>query len=90
MNTPASPDPQILFNELQAAIRSQVLAERPRQTPTDSRRLLNVKEAAEYLGRTNAAIRQLIYKKTLPVVRFDRAVRIDVRDLDRLIEENRT
>jgi excisionase family DNA binding protein len=50
---------------------------------------LTVPQAAEYLGRTDSAIRQLIFKKVLPVVRFDRAVRIDIRDLDKLIEDAR-
>ena len=90
MNINASPDPQRLFSELSAAIRTQVLAEQPKQTHAAARRLLTVQQAAEYLGRTEAAVRQLIHKRIVPVVRFDRNVRIDVRDLDRLIEENRT
>jgi excisionase family DNA binding protein len=90
MNTNAVPDPQHLFNELTAVIRSQLITEQPKQAAPTGRRLLAVKQAAEYLGRTEAAVRQLIHKRILPVVRFDRAVRIDVRELERLIEEYRT
>ena len=39
------------------------------------------------MGRTESAVRQLIHKKQIPIVRFGRNVRIDVRDLDALIEE---
>jgi hypothetical protein len=31
----------------------------------------------------------LIHKRMLPVIRFGRNVRIDVRDLDRIIDANR-
>jgi excisionase family DNA binding protein len=90
MSTTATPDPQRLFSELAAAIRSQIISEQPRRPEAAARRLLTVKQAAEYLGRTEAAVRQLIHKRIIPVVRFDRAIRIDVRDLDRLIQEYRS
>lgn len=90
MTTNAISDPQHLFNELTTAIRSQLISEQPKPAPSTGRRLLTVKEAAEYLGRTEAAVRQLIHKRIIPVVRFDRAIRIDVRDLDRLIQEYRS
>jgi excisionase family DNA binding protein len=89
MSTNAIPDPQHLFNELTAVIRSQLTAEQPKQRQAAGRRLLTVKQAAEYLGRTEAAVRQLIHKRIIPVIRMDRAIRIDIRDIDRLIEENR-
>jgi excisionase family DNA binding protein len=52
-------------------------------------RLLNVPEAAEYIGRTEEAFRQMIHRGKIPVVRIDRRVQIDRTDLDRLIERNK-
>jgi hypothetical protein len=49
------------------------------------RRLLNIKDAAEYLGRTEWAVRELIWKG-LPVVRIDRRIQLDLQDLDALID----
>ena len=51
-----------------------------------SRRLLNLRDAAVYLGRTEWAVRELIWKGRIPVVRIDRRIQLDVRDLDALIE----
>ncbi len=53
-------------------------------------RLLTVEQAAVYLGRTEEGVRHLIASDRLPTVRMDRRVYIDVRDLDRLIEESKT
>ena len=44
--------------------------------------LLNVKDAAIYLGRTEQSIQHLIFQKELPVVRIGRRVHLDRRDLD--------
>ena len=49
-------------------------------------RLLDVEQAAVYLGRTKVSVQHLISAGRLPVVRVDRRVFIDVRDLDTLIE----
>jgi len=83
-------NPQSILATLEATIRAQVLSEQqstPQRTPCA--RLLTAAQAAAYLGRTEGSIRQLIHKKVLPVIRFDRAVRLDVRDLDKLIEDSR-
>ena len=47
------------------------------------------REATEFMGRSETAMRQLIHKRLVPVVRFGRNVRVDIRDLEHLIEENR-
>jgi len=54
-----------------------------------ARRLLNVEEAAEYVGYTPAAVRHMVTKRQLPCVRNGRTVRFDVADLDRWIEEHK-
>jgi len=51
--------------------------------------LLNVKEAAAYIGRSEQAVQHLIFQKELPVVRKGRRVHLDRRDLDAWIEKNK-
>ena len=51
--------------------------------------LLNVKEAAVYLGRSEQAIQHLIFDRELPVARMGRRVHLDRRDLDAWIEKNK-
>jgi excisionase family DNA binding protein len=73
-----------------AAIRAQVIAEmqaQQRPKAATQRRLLTCAEAGEYMGKTEAAIRQMVHKKQLPVFRDGRSVRIDVRVLDARIDE---
>lgn len=85
-------DPEILLmHSAIAAIRQQVISEMKTQHPSAApiRRLLTAAQAGEYIGRTESAIRQMIFKKQLPVVRIGRNVRIDVRDLDALINDCR-
>jgi excisionase family DNA binding protein len=48
---------------------------------------LNVEEAAVYLGRTKEAVQHLIAAGKLPVVKPDRRVFLDIRDLDQWIEQ---
>jgi excisionase family DNA binding protein len=53
-------------------------------------RLLTVEQAAMYLGRTEEAMQHLIASGKIQTVRFDRRVFLDIRDLDRLIEDYKT
>jgi excisionase family DNA binding protein len=55
----------------------------------NSHRLLSVKEAAEYLGRSVNSVRHLITKSDIRIVKADRRVQIHVDDLDRWIEANK-
>jgi len=52
-------------------------------------RLLTVRQASDYIGRSTDAIYRLIANGTLPAVRSDRRIHLDVRDLDRWIEDNK-
>ena len=56
----------------------------------DRKRLYTISESAEYLGRTEWAVRHLVWKGLLPAVRIDKRVQIDVRDLDLLISHSKT
>lgn len=52
-------------------------------------RLMTIEQAAVYLGRTATAVRCLITKDAFPSVKADGRVMLDVRDLDRWIEQNK-
>jgi excisionase family DNA binding protein len=49
-------------------------------------RLLDVGETARYLSKTPAAIRQMIARKQIPIVKIGRRLRCDREALDRFIE----
>ena len=51
--------------------------------------LLDVQDAAIYLGRSEQSIQHLIFKHELPVVRVGRRVHLHRRDLDYWIEKNK-
>lgn len=52
-------------------------------------RLLSVSDAAVYLGRSSASVRQMIFYGELPVIRHGRRVHLDKKDLDAFIEQHR-
>ena len=52
-------------------------------------RLLTVQDAANYLGRSAHAVRHLCDMGTLPTVRIDNRVFLDVKDLDKVIAESK-
>jgi excisionase family DNA binding protein len=54
--------------------------------PTLAPRLLSIAQAAIYLGRTEKAVRHLIARAELPVVRHGRRVHLDRAEIDRWIE----
>ena len=54
------------------------------------KRLLTVKNSADYLGRGLYGVRELIWSGQLPIVRDGRKIFLDVRDLDSYIEKNKT
>ena len=55
---------------------------------TVGKRLLNVKEAAQYLGLEVDTVYKKARLRELPHVKVGRALRFDVRALDRYIEQN--
>lgn len=48
--------------------------------------LLNIDQAAKYLGRSVKGVRDLVRKGLLVPVRFDRKIQFRMRDLEELIE----
>ncbi len=55
-----------------------------------TKRLLNEKEAAQYLGRSVWGIREMRYAGKLPFVKDGKRVLFDVLDLNAWIEKNKT
>lgn len=53
-------------------------------------RLLTVKEASTYLGRSVPSIRELIWAGTIPIVRVGRRIHLDLLDLEEWIEQHKT
>jgi excisionase family DNA binding protein len=52
-------------------------------------RLLNIKEAARFLGTTDKTLYTKIWRREIPFIKIGRSVRFDVRDLEALIEQSR-
>lgn len=78
-----------LASQLVEQVTARVLASQVPAIPDQRKiepRLLTVEQAAEYIGRSEQAVRHLIFQRDIPVVRTGRCVRIDRKDLDRWIE----
>ena len=58
--------------------------------PQGNGRLLSTKEASKYLGLSIWTLRDLIWNGDLPIVRFGRKQYVDIKDLNALIERNKT
>jgi excisionase family DNA binding protein len=76
-----------LASELAAKILPQI--ERGNGKSKTLPRLLTVKDAAQYIGRSEQAVQHLIHRRELVVVRKGRRVHLDRADLDRWIEANK-
>ena len=74
---------------LAAQIVARLIPEIEQHSRTRTARLLTVREAAAYIGRTEQAVQHLIHKRELVVVRKGRRVHVDRIDLDRWIEANK-
>jgi excisionase family DNA binding protein len=53
-------------------------------------RLLTAEQAGAYIGRSEQAVRHLIFQRDIPTVRNGRCIRIDRKDLDIWIENNKS
>lgn len=61
----------------------------PADSPTVFKRLYNISEAAQYLGRSPWSVRHLVWSGVLPEVRAGRRVHLDIKDIDAFIEKNK-
>lgn len=64
------------------------LGSQTRLNETVGKRLLDVKEAARYLGLKVGTVYKKSRLRELPSVKVGRALRFDVKALDRYIEQN--
>ena len=83
------------LNEFQSVedFEPKTESKRPCRTPTLLRkRLFTLKEAAEYLGRSQWSMRELVWAGKIPVVRQDggRKIFLDIEDLDNFIDGNKS
>lgn len=76
-----------IADEVAAKVKSTLAADR--QTGRIQPVLLNVKDAAVYLGRSEQSVQHLIFQGELPVVRVGRRIHLDRRDLDAWIEQHK-
>ena len=83
------------FDDFIRAVVKEAVAETVSQLTRDGasapvkRRLYTVDESAVYMGRTLEAMQHMIGAGKIPTVRIDRRVFIDVRDLDRMIDQGK-
>jgi hypothetical protein len=57
---------------------------------TGNKRLYNLKEASVYLGRSVWGVRGLIWAGKIPVVRDGRRIFIDILDLEKFVDSNKS
>ena len=84
--TPLAKQPRHTVDEFLDAI-ADAIADRLERRESLRRRVLDLDQVAEYLGASEDTIHRMVAEGRLAPVRFDRRLRFDVRDLDRLIEE---
>lgn len=53
-------------------------------------RLYDLKQAAQYLGRPVWGVRELIWAGKLPVVRSGRKMYLDIQDMNKFVEREKT
>lgn len=55
---------------------------------SEQKRLFNVEEAAQYIGLTPGTLYNMASRREIPTVKVGRALRFDVLQLDRFIEQH--
>jgi excisionase family DNA binding protein len=79
-----------LVGRIATQVKSDFERDATRQHPVVMPRLLTAKQSAEYIGRSEQAVRHLLFQREIPVVRNGRCVRVDRKDLDRWIENSKS
>jgi excisionase family DNA binding protein len=59
----------------------------PIESGNDDIRLLNVREAARYLGTTAKTLYTMAWRREIVFVKMGRSLRFDIRDLEQMIEK---
>jgi hypothetical protein len=82
-------DLDLLIDALADRVATKILERLPTPPAGDGPLLLTVGQAAIKLGRTVPAVEHLIRERRLPVVRFDRRVMLDMRDIEALVNDSK-
>ena len=77
------------YEEIEAIITAVVSRMADQAGFSSGKRLLTIKEAAEYIGRSPRAVRALIKAGAFPSVVHDRRVFVDRTDLDAWIKRSK-
>ena len=77
---------EALVDQLAAMVAVRLQTRLSPESPQQVGRLLTVKQAAVYLGRSEQAVQHLIHKRQIAVVKKGRRVHLDKIDLDRWID----
>jgi excisionase family DNA binding protein len=75
-----------LVSAIADAVADRVVHRLTTAQQQEKNRLLDISEAAEYIGRTQSALRHLIARGVIPSFRRDGRVQLDRSDLDAWIE----
>ena len=78
-----------LIEAIADRVATKVIERLPAPPASAGPLLLTVDQAASRLGRTVPAVQHLIRERRLPVVRFDRRVMLDERDIVALIDASK-
>ncbi|MGA2119203.1 MAG: helix-turn-helix domain-containing protein [Bryobacteraceae bacterium] len=90
MIQPANIDLESLLDALAERVAEKLKPSMPGAVSRQAApRLFTVDQAASYLGRTKASVQHMVSAGRLPIVRADRRVFLDVRNLDAWIEQNK-
>lgn len=54
-----------------------------------NKRLYSVKEASLYLGRSETALREMLWAGKIPYLKDGRRIQLDIKDMDSWIEKNK-
>ena len=68
---------------------AEAVFERVKHLVGERQRLMDVEDAARYLGMTVHALRHKVSAGEIPVLSLDSKNRFDVRDLDRMIDHGK-
>jgi len=54
------------------------------------KRLYSIKDASVYLGRSLWSVREMLWAGRLPYIKDGKRIFIDIRDMERYIDQNKT
>ena len=74
------------LDSLAQKVADRVVEKMVLPTQTSTHRVLSIEQAANYLGRTEKAVRHLISKGIIPATKLDGKIQIDRKQLDQLID----